>query len=82
MVVWGVLLTDKHTSGEDNKTKYEEKKMNYNLVNFCEFDKYATKSYCAIHGVDEGLNLGDITQVDIEGLPANVDLITHGGAKN
>lgn len=36
----------------------------WKLVNFCEFDKYATKSYCAIHGVDEGLNLGDITKVD------------------
>ena len=37
---------------------------NWKLVNFCEFDKYATKSYCAIHGVDESLNLGDITEVD------------------
>lgn len=36
----------------------------YELVNFCEFDKYAAKSYCAIHGVDESLNLGDITKVD------------------
>lgn len=36
----------------------------YKLVNFCEFDKYASKSYCAIHGVDESLNLGDITKVD------------------
>ena len=36
----------------------------YELINFCEFDKYAVKSYCAIHGVDESLNLGDITQVD------------------
>ena len=36
----------------------------WELVNFCEFDKYATKSYCAIHNVDEGLNLGDITKVD------------------
>lgn len=39
-------------------------KKNWKLVNFCEFDKYATKSYCAIHGVDESLNLGDITKVD------------------
>ena len=23
--------------------------MNYNLINFCEFDPHATKSYCAIH---------------------------------
>lgn len=37
---------------------------NWNLVNFCEFDKYATKSYCAVHNVSENLNLGDITQVD------------------
>ena len=36
----------------------------YELVNFCEFDKYAAKSYCAIHDVDESLNLGDITKVD------------------
>lgn len=36
----------------------------YTLVNFCEFDRFAEQSYCAIHGVDEGLNLGDITKVD------------------
>lgn len=36
----------------------------WELVNFCEFDKYATKSYCAVHGTDEQLNLGDITKVD------------------
>ena len=39
-------------------------KKDWKLVNFCEFDKYATKSYCAIHDVDESLNLGDITKVD------------------
>lgn len=43
----------------------EEKELkDWKLVNFCEFDKYATKSYCAIHGADESLNLGDITKVD------------------
>lgn len=36
----------------------------WELVNFCEFDKYAVKSYCAIHNVDESLNLGDITKVN------------------
>lgn len=36
----------------------------WELVNFCECDKFAIKSYCAIHGVDESLNLGDITKVD------------------
>lgn len=48
------------------------------LVAFCEFDKYATKSYCAIHGVDESLNLGDITKVDEKTLPKDIDLITYG----
>ena len=42
----------------------EDLKRNWKLVNFCEFDKYATQSYCAIHGTDESLNLGDITKVD------------------
>ena len=51
--------------------------MNYNLINFCEFDKYATKSYCAIHEVSKSLNLGDITQIDIGSLH-KCDLITHG----
>lgn len=74
----GVLLNDNYTNGKDNKKEYKENKMNYNLVNFCEFDKYAVKSYCAIHDADEILNLGDITKVEIENLPTNVDLITHG----
>ena len=33
-------------------------------MNFCEFDKYATSSYCAIHNEDGSKNLGDITKVD------------------
>ncbi len=37
----------------------------FKIVNFCEVDKFASKSYCAIHGVNETQNLGDITQVDI-----------------
>jgi DNA (cytosine-5)-methyltransferase 1 len=52
--------------------------INYELVNFCEFDKYATKSYCAIHGVDESKNLGDITKVDETKLPKDIDLVTYG----
>lgn len=41
----------------------------YELVNFCEFDKFASTSYCAIHGVDESINLGDITKVDETQIP-------------
>lgn len=35
----------------------------WKLTNFSEFDKYAIKSYCSIHGFPESLNLGDITKV-------------------
>ena len=42
----------------------EKEHKQWELVNFCEFDKYAATSYCAVHGVDEALNLGDITKVD------------------
>lgn len=50
----------------------------FELFGFSEIDKYAVKSYCAVHGVDENLNLGDITKIDIESLPLDIDLITHG----
>lgn len=55
-------------------------KMNihYELVNYCEIDKYASKSYAAIHNVSEELNLGDITKVNTNKLPKNIDLITYG----
>ena len=48
----------------ENKDKKYNSDKQWELVNFCEFDKYATKSYCAIHNVDESKNLGDITKVD------------------
>lgn len=51
----------------------------YELVNFCEFDKFASKSYCTIHGVSNELNLGDITKVDLIKLyEGQADLITYG----
>lgn len=50
----------------------------FELLGFSEIDKYAIKSYCAVHGVDESLNLGDITKIDTESLPLDIDLITHG----
>lgn len=50
----------------------------YELAGFSEIDKYAVKSYCAIHGVDESMNIGDITRVDEKQLPKNIDLITYG----
>ena len=43
--------------------------MKYNLSSFCEFDKYAVQSYCAIHDTDERLNLEDITKADETKVP-------------
>ena len=53
--------------------------MNYKLINYCEIDENASKSYCAVHNIDKNLNLGDITKVDIDKLPKEgITLITHG----
>ena len=52
--------------------------VNYELINYCEIDKYASKSYAAIHGVSESMNLGDITKVDTSKLPNDIDLLTYG----
>lgn len=47
------------------------------VVNFSEIDKYAVKSYCAIHNEPIEKNLWDITKVNLEELPY-ADLITYG----
>ena len=49
----------------------------FELFGFSEIDKYAVKSYCAIHDVPESLNLGDITKIDETKL-SKVDFITYG----
>ena len=50
----------------------------YQLVNYCEIDKYASNAYAQIHQCDESLNLGDITKIDTSTLPNDIDLITYG----
>lgn len=52
--------------------------VDYELVGFSEIDKYATKSYCAIHNVPESMNFGDITKIDEKALPKDIDLVTYG----
>ena len=54
--------------------------VNYEVVNYCEIDKYASKSYSAIHGVPETKNLWDITKVNVFNLPkpGEIDLVTYG----
>jgi DNA (cytosine-5)-methyltransferase 1 len=49
----------------------------FELVDFCEVDKYAVQSYCAVHGVDPSKNLGDITRVWGRNLPY-ADLLVWG----
>lgn len=49
----------------------------YELANFCEIDKFAVKSYCAVHGVSEDKNLGDISKVASDDIP-DCDLLTYG----
>lgn len=49
----------------------------YELVNYCEIDKYASKAYSLIHNVSEKLNLGDITKINEKELP-DFDLMTWG----
>lgn len=57
---------------------FDHLKIPYELVGYCEIDKYASKSYSAIHNVPESMNLGDITKVDEKALPKDIDLITYG----
>ena len=54
--------------------------VNYEVVNYCEIDKYASKSYSAIHGIPETKNLWDITRVNVFNLPkpGEIDLVTYG----
>lgn len=50
----------------------------YNLVGYCEIDKYASKAYSLIHNVPEEKNLQDVTKVDMLDILDDVDLITYG----
>lgn len=52
--------------------------VDYDLVGYCEIDKYASKSYAAIHDVSEDMNFGDITKLDESKLPKDIDFITYG----
>ena len=51
--------------------------VDYELVNYCEFDEPIAKAYSLIHNVDETLNLGDITKVDETKLE-DFDVMTYG----
>ena len=50
----------------------------YELVAYCEIDKYASRAYSILHDVPETKNLGDITKIDVSKLPTDIDLLTYG----
>lgn len=50
----------------------------YNLLRYCEVDKFASKAYSIMHDIPESRNLWDITKVDEKALPTDIDLITYG----
>lgn len=53
-------------------------KIDYELVGYCDIDKYASKAYSMIHNVSEDKNFGDITKINADELPKDIDLITYG----
>lgn len=55
----------------------QKQNISYELINFCEIDKYASKAYSLIHNEPESKNLGDITKVDETQLQ-DFDLMTYG----
>ena len=55
----------------------ERQGIEHEIVAYCEIDKYASKSYSAIHNTPESKNLGDITKIDTDKLP-DFDLMTWG----
>lgn len=50
----------------------------YEIVNYCEIDKYASKAYSLIHNLDENMNLKDVTTIETAKLPHDIDFITYG----
>lgn len=55
----------------------KDKGIDYELINYCEIDKYASYAYSVMHEVDENLNLGDVSKVDTSNIK-EFDLLTYG----
>ncbi len=49
----------------------------HEVVNYCEIDPYASKSYSMVHGISEEKNLRDVTAIDTSKLH-DIDLMTWG----
>lgn len=55
----------------------EKLNIDFELVNYCEIDKFASYAYSILHNVDESLNLGDISKVNENNLN-DFDILTYG----
>ena len=56
----------------------ENRSISFEIVNFCEIDSMASRNYSILHNISESLNLGGITKIDLNNLPTDIDLLTHG----
>ena len=52
--------------------------LDWELVNYCEIDRWASLSYSMVNQCDESLNLRDVRTVTMETVRDSVDLITYG----
>lgn len=51
--------------------------MSFNLINYCEIDKFASTSYSLIHNINSTLNLGDISEINTNEVK-DFDLLVGG----
>lgn len=50
----------------------------FEIIRYCEIDKYASKAYSLIHNLDENMNLKDVCSIETESMPDDIDFITYG----
>ena len=63
------------SQGKTIEEALQNLKVPYELVGFSEIDKFAIKSYCAIHNEEETKNLGDIKLIKTNNLK-QIDFMT------
>ncbi len=51
--------------------------INYEIINYCEINKFASYAYSILHRVPESINLGDISKVNTKDIK-EFDLLTYG----
>lgn len=52
-------------------------KINYEIINYCEINKFASCAYSVLHNVPETLNLWDVCKIETKKL-GEYDLLTYG----